>query len=191
MRALTRLVLPMVVVTAMASGCGAFDPRLVVSGGSGTDGPVAEVMLPGTVAGRPYSLGGWDMCLDRPGSVTITRVEPIKPYNDIVVQAFSSRPHTGPMLGNAEKPLTELGFPARSPAVTVVCEENAFHTELALQYAKTSDATAGADGVRITYTSAGRQRTVDLNVRVLLCAPGDTERCREAYEEPDTTGDDD
>ncbi|GLX07137.1 hypothetical protein [Microbispora sp. NBRC 16548] len=191
MRALTRLILPMAVVSAMTSGCGAFDPRLIVNGGSGTDGPDGEVMLHDTVARRPYSLGGWDMCLDRPGSVTITRVELIKPYNDIVLQAFSSRPHTGPMLGNAEKPLTELGFPARSPAVTVVCEENPLHTELALQYAKTGDATAGADGVRITYTSAGRQRTVDFSLRVLLCAPGDTERCREAYEGLSTTSDDD
>ncbi len=169
MRALTRLILPMVVVSAMTSGCGAFDPRLIINGGSGTDGPGAEVMLHDTVARRPYSLGGWDMCLDRPGSVTITRVELIKPYNDIVLRAFSSRPHTGPMLGNAEKPLTELG----------------------LQYAKTGDATAGADGVRITYTSAGRQRTVDFSLRVLLCAPGDTERCREAYEGLSTTSDDD
>lgn len=191
MRALTRLILPMVVVAALASGCGAFDPRLLVNGGSGTDGTDAEVTLRDTVAHRPYSLGGWDMCLDRPGSVTITGIELIKPYNDIVLQAFSSRPHTGPMLGNAEKPLTELGFPARSPAVTTVCEESPLHTELALQYAKTGDAAAGAEGVRITYTSAGRQRTVDFNLRVLLCPPGDTERCREAYEELRTSSDDD
>ncbi|WP_182897061.1 hypothetical protein [Microbispora sp. H10830] len=57
--------------------------------------------------------------------------------------------------------------------------------------AMTSGCGAFADGVRITYTSAGRQRTVDFSLRVLLCAPGDTERCREAYEERSTTSDDD
>ncbi|MEU6425102.1 hypothetical protein ABZ860_04330 [Microbispora sp. NPDC046973] len=191
MRALARLILVMVVVLAMTPGCGAFGPRLVVNGGSGTDGPDAEVTLHDTVAHRPYSLGGWDMCLDRPGSVTVTGVELIKPYNDIVLQAFSSRPHRGAMLGMAEKPLTELGFPARSPAVAVACEESTLHTELALQYAKSGDADAGAEGVRITYTSAGRERTVDFNLRVLLCAPGDTERCREAYEELRTSINDD
>ncbi|MBE3014886.1 hypothetical protein IL992_37800 [Microbispora sp. NEAU-D428] len=191
MRALTRLIPPMAVVTALTSGCGAFGPHLIVAGGSGADGTDAEVALPGTVAHRPYSLGGWDMCLDRPGSVTITKVELIKPYNDIVLQAFSSRPHTGPMLGMADKPLTELGFPSRGPAVTIACEESPLHTELALQYAKTGDAAAGAEGVRITYTSAGRRRTVDFNLRVLLCPPGDTERCREAYEELHTSSDDD
>ncbi len=191
MRALTRLVLPLVLAPALTSGCGAFDPRLVVSGGSGADGPVGIVVLHDTVAHRPYSLGGWDMCLDRPGSATITSVEPIRPYNDIVVQAFSSRPHTGPMLGNAEKPLTELGFPARGPAVTTVCEESDLHTELALQYGKTRDDSAGAEGVRITYTSAGRRHTVDFHLRVLLCAPGTpAERCEKTYEELLAPGDD-
>ncbi|OPG11537.1 hypothetical protein [Microbispora sp. GKU 823] len=76
------------------------------------------------------------------------------------------------------------------PAVTTVCEESPLHTELALQYAKTGDASAGAEGVRITYISAGRRRTLDFDLRVLLCAPGDTERCRETYEVLRTRSDD-
>ncbi|WP_432932739.1 hypothetical protein ACQPZZ_15770 [Microbispora sp. CA-135349] len=182
----------MAVVPAVISGCGTFDPHLIVNGTSYSDGPAAIVMLPDTLAHRPYSLGGWNMCLDRPGSATITKVEPIRPYNDIVIQAFSSRPHAGPGLGNAEKPLTELGFPARSPAVTTVCDENDPHTELALQYGKTRDDSAGAEGVRITYTSAGRRHTVDFHLRVLLCAPDDpVERCGKTYEELQTSSDDD
>ncbi|WP_182903263.1 hypothetical protein [Microbispora sp. H10830] len=130
------------------------------------------------------------MCLDRPGSVTIDKVDLIRPSGGIVLQAFSSRlqSRTRAMLGNAEQPLTELEFPARSPAVTTPCsnrDHDGLLTELGLQYGKTRNRTARAEGVRVTYTSAGRQRTVDLDLDVQLCAPDDmsTKQCREMYKE--------
>ncbi|MET8141279.1 hypothetical protein ABZU32_13310 [Sphaerisporangium sp. NPDC005288] len=192
MRTLTRLILPMVMVTATtATGCAGEGPRLALGQDPKTGETVAiTVALPNTRAHRSYSLGSWVMCLDRPGSVTIDRIDLIKPQGGMVLQAFSSRPQsrTHEMLGNAEQPLTELGFPARSPAVTTPCaeeERNTVHTELGLQYGKTGDATASAEGVHLTYTSAGRQRTVDFSLTVELCAPGDmiTRRCEDMYEE--------
>ncbi|MBP2704505.1 hypothetical protein JOL79_11840 [Microbispora sp. RL4-1S] len=191
MRVPAALVLPIVMVGVMSSGCVGEGPRLYLNNSPDADEEVSiGVVLPDTVAHRPYSLGGWVMCLDRPGSVTIDRIDLIRPSGGIVMQAFSSRPQsrTHSMLGNAERPLTELGFPARSPAITTVCrkgQEDVLLTELGLQYGKIGDATARAESVRLFYTSAGRQRTVDFALDVRLCAPDDmsTKQCRELYKE--------
>ncbi|XVQ89722.1 hypothetical protein ACQP2K_20605 [Microbispora siamensis] len=192
MRALIRRIVPaIIIIVVMAAGCVGEGPRLLLDEDPET-GETASIgiVLPDTVARRPYSLGGWVMCLDRPGSVTIDKVDLIRPSGGIVLQAFSSRlqSRTRAMLGNAEQPLTELEFPARSPAVTTPCsnrDHDGLLTELGLQYGKTGDRTARAEGVRVTYTSAGRQRTVDLDLDVQLCAPDDmdTEQCRDMYKE--------
>ncbi|MEV7802728.1 hypothetical protein AB0O28_07255 [Microbispora sp. NPDC088329] len=199
MRVLIRRVLPTVVIAVMTAGCAGQGPRLLLDEDPDTgDTASIGVILPDTVAHRPYSLGGWVMCLDRLGSVTIDKVDLIRPSGGIVLQAFSSRlqSRTRAMLGEEERPLTELGFPARSPAVTTPCgdrDHDGLLTELGLQYGKTGDATARAGGVRVFYTSAGRQRTVDLDLDVRLCAPDDmrTKQCRDMYEELRSSGDDD
>ncbi len=191
MRALTRLILPVAMVAAMVSGCAGEGPRLYLNKTPESDEDVTiGVVLPDTVAHRPYSLGGWVMCLDRPGSVTIDKVDLLDPSGGIVLQAFSSRrqSRTRGMLGEEERPLTELGFPARSPAVTTICgkdRDDILRTELGLQYGKTGDATARAAGVRVFYTSAGRQHTVDFALDMRLCAPDDmdTKQCRDMYKE--------
>ncbi|MFJ2034388.1 hypothetical protein [Streptosporangium sp. NPDC087985] len=111
--------------------------------------------------------------------MTIEKAELIRPHNDIRLAAFSSRlqgDHEN--LGNAEEPLTSLGFPAHSPAVTTPCDQGWPYTELGLQYTKNSDATARAEGVRLTYISQGERRAVDFMLDVELCAPKDTPRCR-------------
>ncbi|MGI5159396.1 hypothetical protein [Microbispora sp. CA-102843] len=191
MRALIRRILLAIIIVVMTAGCVGGGPRLLLDEDPET-GETASIgiVLPDTVAGRPYSLGGWVMCFDRPGSVTIDKVDLIRPSGGIVLQAFSSRlqSRTRAMLGNAEQPLTELEFPARSPAVTTPCstrDHDGLLTELGLQYGKTGDRTARAEGVRVFYTSAGRQRTVDLDLDVQLCAPDDmdTEQCRDMYKE--------
>ncbi|WP_214109117.1 hypothetical protein [Acrocarpospora catenulata] len=180
MRTLIRLILMTAMVVAVTSGSAGEGPRLLLGEDADTGETVwIGVVLPDTVAHRPYSLGGWVMCLDGPGSVTIDEIDLIRPSGGIVLQAFSSRlqSRTRTMLGNAEQPLTELGFPARSPAVTTACKEkdrDGLLTELGLQYGKTGDATAHAEGVRLTYSSQARRRTVDFDLDVRLCAPDDT-----------------
>ncbi|MGI5158355.1 hypothetical protein [Microbispora sp. CA-102843] len=199
MRALIRLIAPAVIIAVMTAGCAGEGPRLLLDEDPDT-GETASigVVLPDTVADRPYSLGGWVMCLDRPGSVVIDKIDLIDPSGGIILQAFSSRlqSRTRAMLGEAEQPLTELGFPARSPAVTTICGrsgDDILRTELGLQYGKTGDATARAGGVRVFYTSAGRQRTVDLALDLRLCAPDDmrTKQCRDMYKELRNPSDDD
>ncbi|MFC7384175.1 hypothetical protein [Sphaerisporangium rhizosphaerae] len=66
-----------------------------------------------------------------------------------------------------------------------VTEQDGPLTELGLQYGKSGDASAHAEGIRLTYTSAGRQRTVDFALDVRLCAPGDmsTKQCADMYDE--------
>ncbi|GGK73479.1 hypothetical protein Sme01_06820 [Sphaerisporangium melleum] len=191
MRALIRLILPAVLVMAMTAGSADEGPRLLLGEDPDT-GETASigVVLADTVARGSYSLGGWVMCLNRPGSVTIDKIDLVGPDGGIVLQAFSSRlqSRTRAMIGNAEQPLTEVGFPARSPAVTTVCakeNQDTLLTELGLQYGKTGDATAHSEGVRLTYTSSGRQRTVDFALDVRLCAPDDTdtEQCRDLFKE--------
>ncbi|KAA9380467.1 hypothetical protein F5972_04740 [Microbispora cellulosiformans] len=188
MRPLVRLILTAVVVMVTTAGSAADGPRLYLNSSPYTDDEVSiGVALPDVVAHRPYSLGGWVMCVDGPGAAVIDRIDLINPSGGIVLQAFSFRRRGDhPMLGNAERPLTELGFPARGSAVTTVCAKNgeSLGTELGLQYGKTGEVTAHAEGVRVHYTSAGRRRTVDFALDVRLCAPGDmsTEQCREMYE---------
>ncbi|WP_327046557.1 hypothetical protein OG320_01235 [Microbispora sp. NBC_01189] len=188
MRGLVRLILAAVVVVVTTTGSVADGPRLYLNNSPYTDDEVAiGVVLPDVVAHRPYSLGGWVMCVDGPGAAVIDRIDLVNPAGGIVLQAFSFRRRGDhPMLGNSERPLTELGFPARGSAVTTICAKNgeSLGTELGLQYGKTGDGTAHAEGVRVLYTSAGRRRTVDLALDVRLCAPGDmsTEQCREMYE---------
>ncbi len=192
MRAVTRAVLPAVMIAIVATaGCASEGPRLTVVNHDDEDDVTIGVTLPNTVAHRPYSLGGWSMCLDRPGAVSIEKAELIRPEGDIRLAAFSSRLHGDhPFLGSEKKPLTSLGFPAHSPAVTTPCPERGQHpgqwgptTELGLQYTKDSDATARAEGVRLTYTSAGERRVVDFSLIVELCAPKDTTTtsCKEMY----------
>jgi hypothetical protein len=184
--ALTRVILLTVVVAVTLTGCAGEGPRLLV-GEDPETGETARigVALPDIVAGRPYSLGGWIMCLDRPGTVTIERIDLLRPSGGIVLQTFSSRPQGPDMIGNAEESLTAIGFPARNPDVTTACEQDGPLTELGLQYGKSGDASAHAEGIRLTYTSAGRQRTVDFALDVRLCAPGDmsTKQCADMYDE--------
>lgn len=186
MRAPARLVLPAAVVVAvMTADSPGLGPRLLLNGDPGTGETVSiGVVLPDTVAHRPYSLGSWTMCLDRPGSVTIDRIDLIRPSGGIVLQAFSSRLRSSvrSMLGEEERPLTELGFPARGSTVTTACEDD--HMELGLQYGKTGGRTAHAEGVRLTYSSGPLSGTVDFALDVRLCAPDDmrTKECADLYE---------
>ncbi|WP_285710433.1 hypothetical protein [Microtetraspora sp. NBRC 16547] len=186
----------MTAIMAIA-GCASGGPQLSIGGnlqtGETGETGAAGVTLPNTIAHQPYSLGGWVMCLDRPGAVRIEKAELIHPDGDIRLAAFSSRLQSAdhPMLGNANEPLTSLGFPAQSPAVTRTCSRPGEdpgqgwpRTELGLQYTKDSDATARAEGIRLIYISAGERRTVDFFLSVELCAPNDvtTPNCKEMYE---------
>ncbi|MGW4642207.1 hypothetical protein ACWEN6_27080 [Sphaerisporangium sp. NPDC004334] len=184
MRALTRAAwaAAMTIVVATA-GCASESALLYID-----QDVTFTATLPDTTTGKAYSLGSWVVCLDRPGSVTIDKAELLKPSGGIRLQAVSARPQsrTTPMLGNVDQPLTKVGFPARPPAITTVCGKDGdqtLRTELGLQYGKTGDATARAEGVRLTYTSAGRRHSVDFSMVVELCAPGDTRtpRCKELY----------
>jgi hypothetical protein len=196
MRALIRVALATALaalLAAITAGCAGESARLSIGQDRETGEPVTVVAtLPDTVADTPYSFGGWVMCLDRPGSVTVEKAELLGKQGDIVLQAFSTRPQSRehPMLGNAEAPLATLGFPASGPPVTSVCTKSGEdpeagwpYTELGLQYAKTSRDTARAEGVRLTYASAGERRTVDFALVVELCAPDDrgTPGCRDMY----------
>lgn len=186
MRALVRAVvwLSGLLAVSLAAGCAAEGPRLLWGGPDGDDDVAIAIGMPNIVADQPNSFGGWVLCLDQSGSVTIDRAEIIRRQGDIRIEAFAVRPQSPdrPMLGNAYKPLTALGFPEGKPKVTTPCDSTGHdpgkagpYTELALQYIKSTDATAQGEGVRVSYTSHGRHKTLTIPLTVRLCAPHDTE----------------
>jgi hypothetical protein len=178
MRALTRVALVVMLVVTGTGSAGEAAQLLL-----GQD-VIIGASLPDVRAGRPQSLGGWVMCLDRTGMATIEKVELLRPRGGIVLQAFSWRLQGSPMLGNAEAPLTELDFPTRGAPITSVCSQPWPHIELGLQYANTGQTTGLAEGVRLTYTSEGERKTVDFALIVQLCTPEDTRtgNCRDLHE---------
>jgi hypothetical protein len=152
----------------------------------GFQGP-AGVALPDIEAGSPYSLGDLTICLDRPGSVTITNVEPRNPYGGRAVDAFAVIPN--PLergeddFTDVPKSLADLGVQTAAPAVVDHPCPNSETLEpdpageprsrsLLRQFSKPTDETAGDDGLVIKYRSGEQSSVLTLAFSVILCGVG-------------------
>lgn len=167
----------------LAAGCGSHWPRLTMPGKMNSGVAVGIGML------RPNhsaDVGSIQVCLTRPGKVTITGVEPIRPVGDIEVQAFAVRPNplaTGAdLLGSDRRTLAQSGFDG-SHTVDRVCKTNDGSTsfELGLQLTKPTQADVGAPGWTVSYRSGSHTGTLAVPLGITLCSEpsADAPACRE------------
>jgi len=141
----------------------------------------------------PYSLGDLTICLDRPGSVTITRVEPRNAYGGLAVDAFAVIPNPQERgedgFTDQPKALADLGIQTNKPAIvdhpcppaTAQPDPNREpqSKSLLLQFSKANEETAGDDGLIVKYLSDGQAHTLTIDFAVILCAASDTSgHCR-------------
>lgn len=138
-------------------------------------GPVAttEGWLANVKPGQDGTFGSMVVCLDKPGSVTITGVKPVDPQGGIRIDEFGVRPwtHLGILfkLGNLE---ANHFHPGRT--VDVVCnKKTGAGYELAVAISRPSGAPAGMGGVVINYTSDGDKGSLTIpNTGMVLCPHG-------------------
>jgi hypothetical protein len=115
------------------------------------------------------------ICLDRPGTVELTGVTPVRPQG-LRVTGFAVRPNqywkpTGGVhefLGEQRAPLRKLGFASRT--VDAACDrKTGAGYELAFRVLKTGPGEAAAAGLTLTYTADGHTGTLAIPFAVRLC----------------------
>ena len=129
------------------------------------------------------------VCLDKPGTVEITGVTPVRPHGLRVI-GFAVRPNqswkptqgvAGAFLGEVRAPLQHLGFTSRT--VDVACEHNTPKGyELAVRLLKTTPGRAVASGWVLSYRSSARVGTLAIPFGLLLC-PADSADARRCHSE--------
>ena len=154
----------------------------------GTNGPllasphrraVTEVAA-GIHRGDTVSIGSMVGCLNKPGSITIEKVDAVHAIG-LRVTGWGLRPNpfwefrsspapsdVGRQLRIEKTPLRRLGFFA--PHVLVQpCGKHGAGYELAVQVEKTTRGEAGASGWAVTYTTEGKTKTFVFPIAVRLC----------------------
>jgi hypothetical protein len=203
----SRKVARMTVAGLVAMLCGACGTDQLDARSEPTQGPTiasghnssdARITVPAsyTVAGRWFpdvdpdsvrivsTLGVASICLDRPGRVTITEIQPEMSAGEIRVEAFALVPSDGSSDGS-KVPLSH------DPAVfdrAVACgpddlyarDKGAAGAALKLQVRKVGPQTAVAEQLVLRYTSGGHPYEFSLRWSIALCAPDDarTRQCK-------------
>jgi hypothetical protein len=159
--------------TLLISSCGS-GPKLSSPGENSVTEGAARVHEGDTV-----TIGSLMACLNKPGSVTITNVEPLHPTG-IEVTGWALRPNPfwkkaphnpaniGGQIGVARAPLSQLAFPA-SRKIDTKCGDKGEAYEIAVQVKKVTSGEAGASGWIATYDSGGKTRKIGFTVAVKLC----------------------
>lgn len=138
---------------------------------------------------RPWSMGGVPMCLDRPGSVVITRLTPRGGNAGLRITAFATRPEPrlDPHLSKEQRgflawqrPLSQAGFSVGAPAVVAAkCSGRpddpsavtSFY-ELAATFARTGNGPGWFSSVDVAYRGDdGETGTVNVPWGVKICGP--------------------
>ena len=168
----------MFVVVILLAGCGGRGDaaRLIAPG----EGGAAGMVFADVPAGQPYVVGDLIICLDRPGSAVIDRVESIEPTGDLALTDFGVIPNEmerGGMGFSDEylhTPIAQLRQPQPVDVVDGACADHA-SVALLLEYRRPDgDQSAGNKGIVIHYTSDGDRRELSVTWQILLCTPGDT-----------------
>jgi hypothetical protein len=148
-------------------------PRLS-GGGGGVSTPVSDERT-------PFLVEDIGVCLDSPGTVTITGVRPAKSEGGIVLQAFAVRPWVGGGYVGEPGTLAAAGYHPEGPQqVSTACSAGGGGTQLAIQIERTGHRTATLDEIAVDYLSDGYRHTADLDALSALCALHDQENsmCR-------------
>ena len=152
------------------------------------------VGMPGMTPGAHLSAGAIPVCLDQPGSVTVTRVEPVDPTGGMRVLAFAVRdvPPGTEILGSAVGGLSELGLTSAQQGnrtVSGVCAPDPDSSPepdpvsparwVDLVVTVTADQLpAHTESLRIQYrTSGGREDAVISRFGIVMCGGSTTDSC--------------
>jgi hypothetical protein len=139
------------------------DPRIAFSGGAG------ESML----TQRPYGtfyLGS--ICLSHAGEATILSITPVTSHGRAEFTDFSTFPfdQLGGRPGSDIKRLRTLPQFHGLRTVTAKCRKARFnHTQLAVEIHNPSTGNAFARGMKITYESSGKRRSIVADFDIGLC----------------------
>jgi hypothetical protein len=170
--------------TGTPAGGNPNDARIVVPGSFTGAGRIFRNTTPETLYDASTN-GMASVCLDRPGRVTVTGIEPEMSTGELRVEAFALAPADGPAAG--------ITIPlSRGSAVlerTTACltddragrSPQAARATLLLRVRMVGAGSAVAEGLVLHYTSGDHPYEFALPWRISLCAPGDdrTDGCRE------------
>ena len=154
----------------------------------GTNGPVLATPNGRVVTkvavrihhGDTVSIGSMVVCLNKPGSITIEKVQAVHAIG-LRVTGWGLRPNplwkfpgspdpsdVGGQLGIERTPLRRIGFNA-GDVLEVPCGKHGEGYELAVQVGKTTTGEAGASGWMVTYRTEGKTKTFVFPIAVKLC----------------------
>ncbi|MFY0406939.1 hypothetical protein [Solicola sp. PLA-1-18] len=159
-----------VVIGVAAAGFRVYQDRaadLVSPGAAGTNRFVASSQ-PET----SYVVEGLDVCLDRPGDVTITDVSFVTNQGGARVTAWGVRPQLATRGADPSQPSTlgrRGGFERRD--VTRTCGAPTDSSELALEVRKSAPGLGRGLDLRITYDTGLFTRELEVEMDVVLCGP--------------------
>jgi hypothetical protein len=140
-------------------------------------GPVNEVtvQLPAKQH-QSWVHGSYNMCLDEPGEVEVTSVEFESGSAEITRWALRPGPEEGEeFAGDVRGTLATRGI-ENTEVLTRVCDGQRSFYELVLQLRAGESSTEG-DGVVVEYTSDGRDGSLALPDRVVLCVRPERPDC--------------
>jgi hypothetical protein len=187
-----------VVVGVLIDGRHGDGPRIVWPSDSGFG-----MTVPSQGDPRPWRFGAVNLCLDRPGSVTISSIEPQGGNHQLRVVGFATRPdpalnpaltYDQKHMGADRESLAHAGFPSGLAIVAAACPKTwperattVLFYELGTQFQRSGPGPAWATSVRIVYDSDGNRRTITLPWQVKLCGVEGptTETCHAPAASPD------
>lgn len=150
-------------------------PQLVMPGSPSQ----VEIQLPAK-HGQSFVHGSYTVCLDEPGQVDVTAVEFKSGDLEIVTWAV----HPGPVpdaegrrefTGDLRGTLQSRGI-EDTELLTRVCDDQGNSYEVVLQLRAGRASTQG-DRVMVRYTSDGREGSLELPERVVMCVKPDRPSC--------------
>lgn len=134
----------------------------------------------------PYVFGDIILCLNKPGLVTLTSVEPVDARNGIRIDDFAVIPN-GMESGEGgyddnSVPISRIKPQPKRPATMRYACPPDFNPDhavavpqmvaLLLQYSKTTDLTASSIGLKVHYKTGRSSAWISLPWEVTLCAKG-------------------
>lgn len=155
-------------------GPGARPPQLVSPGANPT-----ESQLPAKRPGQPWVHGTYVICLDRPGTVKVTDVRFESGNLDVTDWAIRPNPAAeGRLLaGDVPGRFASQNIKSTGTTLTRVCDSQGANTyEVVLQLRAGKTTTQGTN-IEVLYTSGGREQTLTLPDRVVMCMRPERPNC--------------
>lgn len=138
-----------------------------------------ESQLPGKRPGQPWVHGTYVVCLDRPGTVKVTDVR--FESGDLDVTDWAIRPNPAAegrlLAGDVPGRFASQNIKSTGTTLTRVCDKEQANTyEVVLQLRAGKTTTQGTN-IEVLYTSGGREQTLVLPDRVVMCMRPERPNC--------------